>query len=131
MLDPQPRFTFRTIVTLAGASVVLMLVMAYVLFQARYLISGPEIELTVAPPILHNEQRIELTGTARHLSRLWLNGRQIYTDQHGYFREALILERGYTVATLRAEDRYGRTTELTRPFVYIPASFIQPHNDSN
>ncbi len=131
MLDPQPRLTFQTIVKLAVVGVVLLLVVAYVLFQARYLISGPEIELAHELPILHNQQQIELVGSARNLSRLWLNGRQIFTDEHGYFREALILERGYTVTTLRAEDRYGRTTTLTRPFVYIPASFIQPHNDSN
>lgn len=131
MIDPAPSLTFRTVVKLMAMAVVLLLMSAYVLFQARYLINGPEITLTAAPPLVSNEQRIELTGRARNLSRLWLNDRQIFTDADGNFREALLLEKGYTVATLRAEDRYGRETTLTRSVVYLPASFIQPANYTN
>jgi hypothetical protein len=29
------------------------------------------------------------------------------------------------VTTLKAEDRFGRTTTITRPFVYTPASFTK------
>ena len=46
-----------------------------------------------------------------------LNGRQIFTDKNGNFKEALVLENGYTVATLRAEDRYGRVTHQTQTYV--------------
>ena len=52
---------------------------------------------------------------------LTLNDREIYTDKNGVFTEALVLENGYTVATLTAHDRYGRTQELTETFVYAPA----------
>lgn len=97
----------------------------YALFQARYLIIGPEITLTTEPKIRQNELKVTLEGTAYNISRLWLNDRQIYTNEQGVFEEALILENGYTVATIRAEDRYGRTTEIERSFVYSPASFIQ------
>ncbi len=44
--------------------------------------------------------------------------RKIYTDKDGYFKEALVLENGYTVATLQAEDRYGRITKHTEEFVF-------------
>lgn len=95
----------------------------YVLFQARFLIGGPQIVLSKELPITQNERQIFLSGGAHNISRLWLNDRPIFTDIKGNFNEALVLENGYTVATLRAEDRYGRETTITRNFVYTPASF--------
>ncbi len=117
--------TLRTIlkyVTLFGA---IGLVGLYALFQSRFLIIGPQIVLTHELNTLHNERRIFLEGTAYNISRLWLNDRQIFTNAQGDFKEALVLENGYTIATLRAEDRYGRETKVERSFVYTPASFIQ------
>ena len=117
---------FRTTVKVAGLAIGSLFVLSYVMFQARFLIIGPQITLTNNPSFLHNEQRVFLSGAAYNITHLWLNGRPIYTDAQGNFKEALILENGYTVATLRAEDRYGRETVLTRSFVYAPMSFIQP-----
>lgn len=92
-------------------------------FQARFLIGGPQIMLSDVPNIRQNERQIFLTGYTHNISRLWLNDRQIYTDAKGNFKEAVILENGYTITTLRAEDRYGRKTTVTKQFVYTPASF--------
>lgn len=85
---------------------------------------GPQILLTDRQPLLHSERHVLLTGTASNISRLWLNDRPIYTDLEGNFKETLVLENGYTIATLRAEDRYGRKTNVSQSFVYTPASFV-------
>lgn len=116
---------FRTVVRASIIFVVICLVLLYVTFQARFLIIGPQIVLSESPPELQNERRVYLSGRAVNITRLWLNDRQIYTDASGNFKEALILENGYTVATLRAEDRYGRQTAISEGFYYAPASFIQ------
>lgn len=125
--NPMPSETapFRTVVKFAAIAAGLLIIIGYVIFQARFLIMGPQILLTQAPTLIHNDRQVFLTGSTFNISRLWLNDRQIYTDAHGHFKEALILENGYTVATLRAEDRYGRVTTVERPFVYTPSSFIQ------
>ena len=116
---------FRTVVRFIGLTVVLLLILAYAIFQARFLISGPQILLTEIPDLCQNVRQISLTGKAQNISRLWLNDRPIYTDASGSFEEAIVLENGYTIVTLRAEDRYGRVTTITKQFVYIPASFIK------
>lgn len=117
--------SFRTVLAGAGALIGLILMIGYVAFQARFLIIGPQIILTEQPELLHNERQVHLVGIAYNISRLWLNDRPIYTDAQGQFKEALVLENGYTIATLRAEDRYGRETTLTEQFVYVPASFVK------
>jgi len=103
----------------------LLCILAYVIFQARYLIIGPQILLSNAQTQLQNERQVFLSGKAYNISHLWLNDRAIYTDAQGNFKEALVLENGYTVATLRAEDRYGRETKIAQGFIYTPASFVE------
>lgn len=122
---PKTELSVRTVVLFSSALVLALLISLFVLFQARYLIIGPQITLTQAPQGPQNNRQVFFVGNARNISHLWLNDRQIYTDPQGNFTEAVVLENGYTVATLRAQDRYGRTTTIEQGLVYAPASFIQ------
>lgn len=115
----------RTILKALFIFLFLCLIVVYVLFQARFLITGPEITLKSEPSTQQNERIIILEGSARNITHLWLNDRQIYTDEQGNFREELVLENGYTITTLKAKDRYGRETKVVRSFVYTPASIIK------
>lgn len=124
MIAPHPTPALRTILFLFLGLCGTVVVGAYVIFQARYLITGPQIVLTAPPPTVSAERVVTLSGTAYNIARLWLNDRQIFTDAQGNFAEALVLENGYTVATLKAEDRYGRTREVHRELVYRPMSVI-------
>lgn len=124
----QNIFAFRNTLKWVFIGALGLSLVAYAVFQARFLIIGPQIALSIEPNNLQNERRIFLEGKAFNISRLWLNDRQIFTDAQGNFKEALILENGYTISTLRAEDRYGRSTTLTRSYVYAPTSFIPNTN---
>lgn len=115
--------TFRDVVRSSAVFVVVLLVMAYILFQARFLIIGPQIVLTSNPSQMQNERTIELVGHTDNISHLWLNGRAIFTDPQGNFSTRVVLENGYSEVTLEAQDRYGRRTTLTRSFVYSPLTF--------
>lgn len=118
-------YSFRTLVKYWLIAIVTLLMVFFILFQARFLVTGPKIVLTEVPQGPQNVRQIIIAGTAYNISRLWLNDRPIYTDAEGNFKEEIVLENGYTIATLRAEDRYGRTTVVSRPLVYVPASFVQ------
>lgn len=117
-------FSFRTAVQGSLLFVCLLFAAVYIVYQARFLLIGPQIALIQEVQMRQNVRQVTLNGTASNISRLWLNGRPIFTDRNGDFAAAVILENGYTVTTLMAEDRYGRTTTITRPFVYTPASFV-------
>lgn len=120
---------FRTVIKFAFGLVVSLLVLAYVVFQARFLIIGPQIVLTEELDVTQNQRQVFLTGHAFNISHLWLNDRPIFTNAKGDFKEALVLENGYTIATLRAEDRYGRETKVSRSYIYTPACFIKWKNE--
>lgn len=94
------------------------------------MIQGPQVTLLEEPPKVVNERFVTLLGHADNITRITLNGRPIFTDQAGYFHEAMMLENGYTIATIAATDRYGRTTAVIREFMYLPASVIPSTIDS-
>ncbi|MFM2414896.1 MAG: hypothetical protein RI911_589 [Candidatus Parcubacteria bacterium] len=121
-LFKKQHLTFRNILFYSGLVIILSGFVLYVLFQARFLIIGPQITITSANPNENNPRVVTLTGSAKNITHMTLNGRQIFTDLSGNFTEALILENGYTVATLHAVDRYGRTTNVDKAFVYTSKS---------
>lgn len=121
----ENRLELSTLIKIIGSLILFIAIVSYVAFQARFLIMGPQITLDETPITEQNMRIVTLSGKAFNISRLWLNDRQIYTDENGYFKEALVLENSYTISTLRATDRYGRETSVTKSFVYTPISFIQ------
>jgi hypothetical protein len=120
----RTQFTFRNLVTMILIAVFSSLILFYILFQARFLITGPTIALIDEPASIQNNQVVNLRGQAENITRISLNGRQIFTDRAGYFDEALVLENGYTVATIQVTDRYGRQERIVKKFVYTPTSII-------
>lgn len=112
-----PKLTFRLILIYGFIALCCAAFVMYVMFQARFLIAGPQITVENVPKE-QMERQITLQGQAKNIVNITLNGRPIYTDKDGNFKEALVLENGYTIATLQAEDRYGRSTNHTETFVY-------------
>ena len=115
---------FRSIVFAVLIIFACTLIGLYVMYQARFLIGGPQIYLIDEPDSIQNSQLVYLRGKASNISTINLNGRQIFTDTTGYFDEALLLENGYNVTTIQATDRYGRTQRIVKQFVYTPTSII-------
>lgn len=112
-----PRRLLITLLILCAAGCVL----AYTLFQARFLIEGPQLTLTSEPNTLQHDRQVILEGVAENITAISLNGRPIVTSESGVFEESVVLENGYTVVRIEAQDRYGRTTSLERTFVYEPS----------
>lgn len=93
----------------------------YGAFQARNFIQGPTITLNSPTENVQTTRMVTLEGTAENIISLSLNGRNIFTNETGAFKERLVLENGYTIMTLTATDRYGRKTSVSRPFIYTPS----------
>lgn len=85
----------------------------YSLFQARSIILGPE--LSIESPKANSSLpagAITVVGTAKNISFLTLDDRQIYTDPTGHFEEELVMQPGINIIKLGAKDRFGREKVL-------------------
>lgn len=104
IIDLKPRRIFFI--------VCFIFLVSYSIFQARFLILGPQIWLinpqngqTVRNPL------ITIEGRAKNVAWISLNDRQIFTDEHGVWSEKLILSQGLSIMTVKARDRFGRERE--------------------
>lgn len=121
-LETGSPLLFRQVIRTALVVLVIISILSYALYQARLLLTGPEISLTEPVPVVHDTRVVEVAGLARNITTITINGRPMYTDESGYFKEAIVLENGYTITTLEAVDRYGRHTRIELPLVYQPQS---------
>jgi len=102
--DVKPKYGFLIIL--------FILLIAYSLYQARFLILGPQVWITnpqdgqtVENPIVIME------GRAKNIAWISLNDRQIFTDEGGKWGEKLIVSSGTSIMTVKARDRFGRETK--------------------
>ncbi len=89
-----------------------LVIVVYSIFQAWKLITGPVIDVyTPENGATYSKNLIELYGRARNTAYLNLDGRPIFTDKDGYFREKLLLSPGYNIIKLDATDKFKAYTE--------------------
>jgi len=89
-----------------------VLIVVYAGYKFQDFWRGPTITVThpqdgasFADPV------VRLSGTAKRIAFLSLNGKQIYTDPSGQFEETLLLSPGHNIITISAEDKFDRETE--------------------
>ncbi len=97
--------------------VVVLLIIAYALFQARHLISGPIITLIEPIPSTISTSTVVVHGTAENIVSLSLNGKAMFTTDSGEFKKTVTLPVGYSILTIEAIDRYGAHSRLLRNVV--------------
>jgi len=91
-----------------------VLLVVYALFQGRFVILGPQIQIdTPKDNAILTSNVLVVSGRAENVAYLSLDGRQIYTDKDGNWSEKLIAPLGISILELRARDRFGREIEKT------------------
>jgi len=104
--------TKQTIFRSSLVGLLLITSLAYGYLQSRNLVRGPSI--TVLSPVngssLDN-QLVTISGKTKNIAEMSLNDRQIFPDENGNFTETLVLPVGYTIMSLKAEDKFGKKTE--------------------
>lgn len=107
---------------LTGVGIVTLLLLSfgvYGMYKAKAFLEGPRI--SIESPL--NGQEIkesftEIMGKASNISVLFLNGRQIFTDQEGRFKGDLLLAEGYNIIEVSGADKFGRTAKEKLELVF-------------
>lgn len=86
-----------------------LILLGYGAYETRDALRGPDI--TITSPYegqTVTSSLITVSGSARNIARMSLNGRQIYTNEHGNFTEELLVPEGYSILELKATDIFSR-----------------------
>lgn len=114
----------RTPKLIASITVIVLVIIGlgiYAYLQSREYLRGPV--LVIEEPLngsMSTTSRVEVRGLAHNVSFLTLNGRRIFTDELGRFKESLLLPDGYSIMLLEAKDRFGHTETKKLELVYKP-----------
>lgn len=102
----------RTTITVVTVILAFIVIGGYSLFQARKVIAGPVMNVTVpSDGTVVSTTSVNVSGEAKNVAFIYLNDRKIFTDDRGHFDEKVLLFPGNNVIVLRAEDRFGKLTE--------------------
>ncbi len=98
-----------------GVGVLFVLcILGYAYFEFHPLLLGPLITVTTPTNgATVTAALIDVTGTAKNISAISLNGRPIVVDEQGHFSEKTSIPKGYAMLTLIAQDRFGRVVTQT------------------
>lgn len=109
----------RKKLTAWGTIFFLIIVLGYALFNARQLITGPQIVIkSPENGSSFDSPFIEIIGLAKNTSFITMNGRSIYVNENDEFREKLLLPPGTSIIKIDARDRFERSTEVTLWYTY-------------
>ncbi len=90
-------------------SAVCITVFGYALYEARFLISGPE--LTILSPKNNSsvsEPLLPIKGVVKNISSLEVDGRALLIRQDGSFDDKLLLLNGYNTIQVKVKNKFGQ-----------------------
>jgi hypothetical protein len=109
----------RTLIKSSIFILILSCLTVYALYQSRNMLKGPV--LNVISPVngaRHTTSVVNVSGNAKNISYLTLNGAQIFTDENGNFSRNTILLKGYNTLAIEARDKFGRVVSKNINLIY-------------
>lgn len=96
-----------------------LVILGYSGFEARKILAGPH--LTITSPIVSgpmDNPYVQVTGIAKNIKEIRMNGNPIFIDEQGNFREKFLLISGYNIIELQAKDKFEKETKEVIELVY-------------
>lgn len=90
-------------------TLVALLIIGYSGLKLKNFLTGPQ--LTILSPYdgqTIKRNLVEVKGKAERISQIYLNGKKIFTDEEGNFKENYLLANGYNLLEIVAQDQFGR-----------------------
>jgi hypothetical protein len=106
----------KKLLKIAALAALALLLVFYALLRSSDLIFGIKIKnLALNGQAMERgrieEKVVQVTGNAQNAVRLALNGREIWIDRAGDFKETIVLLPGYNMISLSAWDKFGHQDE--------------------
>ena len=102
--------TAKSVLRYGTIALVGILLVFYIYTQSITYLRGPQ--LIIHGPIngiSTSDIQTTVSGNARNVSFITINGRQIYANESGDFTEKLLLNSGYNIITINVTDRFNRS----------------------
>lgn len=109
----------KKIIKIGAIILAVAIVFGYAIFASHNFIEGPKI-VVLEPEngSTHSTSTILIRGIIYRSQNVTLNGKSIFIDDEGNFKENTLLFPGYNAVTITAEDKFGRFREYRLELIY-------------
>ena len=112
-------------ITISGITLVTLIIVGYSYVTSYGLIQGPEISLNGPASSTSGyayststSPSATISGIAKRVNSLTLNGKPIVIDQQGNFSQNILLFKGYNTERIEGLDKFGHTANIKIDLVY-------------
>lgn len=87
-----------------------LIILGYALFEGFTFWRGPLLVITspIDGATVKTASQV-ISGQTARIAKIFLDDRQIFTQDDGSFKETLLLGYGYNIIKVRVEDQFGRS----------------------
>lgn len=90
----------------------LVFLVVYVILNTRLVLKGVNLSVNgIENGKIYTEGWLEIEGNAKRSKHLLVNGREVFMDTEGNYKDFVLLLPGYNVISITAEDRFGKVTK--------------------
>jgi hypothetical protein len=115
--SPKVIITPKTLIV-AGISLLALIIVGYISWQVHILTASPKLTLTnPADNINVTADSLYVEGFTDAGASMYINDIEVGVDQGGTFKEQISLQQGVNILRLRAQNKLGKKTELSRTVV--------------
>jgi hypothetical protein len=93
-----------------------LIIMIFGYEKMCFIWKGVKIEATIEKK--NDSSLAEIKGRASKATYITLNGREIFVDRDGNFSESVSMLPGFSIITLHAKDKFGKTADKKFEVVY-------------
>lgn len=105
--------------------ILLFVLIGFIAFRnMREVFGGVKIDARVEQAENLNNNIFNLNGNAKHATFISINGREIFIQKNGDFKEKIAMPEGYSVVTIFARNKFGKDQEKTLEFYTPPSSLV-------
>ena len=94
-------------------------IFGYAYFKTQAYLQGPQ--MTINTPLNGStvtEPQLAIQGLVERVSSIHLNGRKIFIDKEGHFKEHILLYPGHNIITVEATDRFDKRIKKRVEVIY-------------
>jgi len=112
-------FDAKKILKVVSLSIFLLSIVSYAFLQSKDLIFGVKIiDVNITDGGKMENDILNIIGNAKNALKLTLNDRIISIDQEGNFSETIVLNKGYNIISVKAEDEFGNVDVANYKLMY-------------
>ena len=116
--------TAKSALTWGSILLLFVVIVGYGMWISRDLLFGIKISVAgISDGMSVSSPLIDLSGTARRATGVTVDGDPVSIDQNGAWQDTLALVPGYSIVTIGATDKFGRTkTVMYRVYYKTPST---------